>query len=31
MRLAISADGQNLYVSTDGQGVYRLGLNGETP
>jgi photosystem II stability/assembly factor-like uncharacterized protein len=31
MRLAISADGLNLYVSTDGQGVYRLGLNGETP
>ena len=29
--LAISADGQHLYVGTDGVGVYRLDLSGEPP
>jgi len=29
--LSISTDGQHLYVATDGEGVYRLDLNGEAP
>jgi photosystem II stability/assembly factor-like uncharacterized protein len=29
--LSISADGQHLYVGTDGGGVFRLDLNGEPP
>lgn len=31
MGLSISADGQHLYVATDGEGVYRLDLSGEPP
>jgi photosystem II stability/assembly factor-like uncharacterized protein len=29
--LAISADGQHLYAAIDGEGVYRLDLNGQAP
>ena len=29
--LSISADGQHLYVATNGEGVYRLDLNGQAP
>jgi photosystem II stability/assembly factor-like uncharacterized protein len=29
--MAISSDGQHLYVGTDGEGVYRLDLNSEPP
>ena len=29
--LAISADGKHLYLATDGEGVYRLDLNGQSP
>jgi photosystem II stability/assembly factor-like uncharacterized protein len=29
--LSITADGQHLYVATDGEGVFRLDLNGEAP
>ncbi len=29
--LAISADGEHLYAGTDGDGVYRLDLNGSPP
>ena len=31
MGLAISADGQHLYMATDGGGVFRLDLNGQAP
>jgi photosystem II stability/assembly factor-like uncharacterized protein len=31
MGLAISADGQHLYLATDGGGVFRLDLNGQAP
>jgi photosystem II stability/assembly factor-like uncharacterized protein len=30
-RLAISADGLHLYAATEGEGVYRLDINGEPP
>jgi photosystem II stability/assembly factor-like uncharacterized protein len=30
-QLALSADGQHLYAATEGEGVYRLDLNGEPP
>jgi photosystem II stability/assembly factor-like uncharacterized protein len=29
--LSVSADGQHLYVATDGEGVYRLDLTGVPP
>ena len=31
MGLSISADGQHLYVATNGEGIYRLDLSGEPP